>query len=32
VMNAGARIAEGSPAAVLADRQVILAYLGDADD
>jgi branched-chain amino acid transport system permease protein len=30
VMNAGRIIAEGPPAAVLADREVIRAYLGDA--
>jgi branched-chain amino acid transport system ATP-binding protein len=29
VMNAGARIAEGTPAAVLADAAVVRAYLGD---
>lgn len=29
VMNSGARIAEGSPAQVLADREVVRAYLGD---
>ena len=31
VMNAGRKIAEGPPQAVLADREVIRAYLGDAD-
>jgi ABC-type branched-subunit amino acid transport system ATPase component len=31
VMNAGERIAEGTPAAVLADRAVIRSYLGDPD-
>ncbi|HEY6833268.1 MAG TPA: branched-chain amino acid ABC transporter ATP-binding protein/permease [Pseudolabrys sp.] len=31
VMNAGRVIAEGPPAAVLADKEVIRAYLGDAD-
>jgi branched-chain amino acid transport system ATP-binding protein len=31
VMNAGERIAEGAPEAVLADPQVVRAYLGDDD-
>jgi len=31
VMNAGERIAEGSPETVLADPRVVLAYLGDDD-
>jgi branched-chain amino acid transport system ATP-binding protein len=31
VMNAGKRIAEGSPTAVLADPEVVRAYLGDGD-
>ena len=31
VMNAGGMIAEGPPAAVLADREVIRAYLGEPD-
>jgi branched-chain amino acid transport system ATP-binding protein len=31
VMNAGRRIAEGTPGAVLADAEVIRAYLGDDD-
>ena len=31
VMNTGRKIAEGPPAAVLADREVVRAYLGDAD-
>lgn len=30
-MNAGRRIAEGTPATVLSDREVIRAYLGDED-
>lgn len=32
VMSAGAQIAEGPPAAVLSDKEVIRAYLGDDDD
>jgi len=32
VMNSGAKIAEGAAAAVLADRLVVQAYLGDDDD
>jgi branched-chain amino acid transport system ATP-binding protein len=31
VMNAGIKIAEGPPAAVLADREVLRAYLGEDD-
>jgi len=31
VMNVGAKIAEGPPAAVLADKEVVRAYLGGAD-
>ena len=30
VMNAGQKLADGSPAAVLSDRDVIAAYIGDA--
>jgi ABC-type branched-subunit amino acid transport system ATPase component len=30
-MNAGSKIAEGSPDAVLCDAEVIRAYLGDDD-
>jgi len=31
VMNAGRKIGDGPPAVVLADREVVRAYLGDAD-
>ena len=31
VMNAGRKIAEGPPTTVLADRDVVSAYLGEAD-
>ena len=31
VMNAGRKIAEGRPRRALADREVVRAYLGEAD-
>ena len=31
VMNAGRKIAEGPPSAVLADPEVVRAYLGEGD-
>ena len=30
VMNAGQKLADGTPEAVLSDREVIAAYIGDA--